>query len=1540
MEKKLIILAMAAGAMLGAYGKTFSLDLRSAGNGSARPRLAAAAQPRDDGTLRAFDLDAGVADVGAVAVGDELTFTLFDDVSLTLALREKMPSPLGGDAFIAEVAGYDGIMSAVVLRTSDGLTIDVQEFRSRKCYKVLSSHDGVKVRELEAKAGMCGGDSLRPSASADVKPSPRLQSSPSGQGDSCVDILVAYDKNAAAWAKSQGGGLTNFAQTAVQKMNYALSNTGLAEKFQFRLVGVVAVSASTNSLPAALNAATYGFSGWERIVARRDEVGADIVTVLIDTGSAYGTTGMGWSLRDEEYEWFSDYACNVCSIRAVAVSHTMTHEVGHNMGCGHSDIQESDPGPQLYAYSAGYYFSAVGEDYHTIMAYGTEGPGGAEVPYFSSPEHFYQGVAVGDADHDNTRTLASTFAEISKLRTATGEKPIEEEDEPVALGEFFGLEWTTSRSRPWTNYKTGFWFDSWHQEQNAYLWSGEFRQIRDDMPNYPDWDYPAPDMGVTWAETEVSGPTFISFLYSKYSGVRSPFTISVDGVDVFSTMESMNEGEPVWQGVEVPEGDHRVRLTFTAKDWFCGNATFNGIMLFDVRMDDPVFRPVVTPASTEDEGTATTFNRSLMVTITNGVPGSAIYYTLDGLFPDGLEEREFTYDIFRKLSLCSKYSEPFLITNSALIRAIAVMPDGSLTIPTSALFLERHAIEPGEWTADADGAVVAAGKNGNMIIAFRTASNNVGIVEEFENLVAVAESREFLDWARSNDVYLVRYADNAFEKRTAASYYNMVNASIRHKANSLVCANAWAPFDATFYLEWENDYPEFPYSSAYSGTASELIALLEGHLQTRPTVFFDATGGEVDEEERKLSPDSAVGALPTPSREKYKFLGWFTEVDGGAKVTARTKVTEDVTFYAHWEYDGSAMVTAAVAEGQEALGRVTGGNAMYRPGAKVALKATANKGAAFVGWFTNDVLVAATPSYSYVAGGVDDVAFEARFVEQGDDRLSVEGFARSLELKKDVSPLALGDCFVVDSVSVVTSLSISGLPSGVKYDAKTRTFSGAPTKAGAFYVTCTAKNGNGYQHSFTAVWTVGEVMADEDLAGIGGGALAQLDELVTGHGYELHGFSAATAVSGLPAGLKFDKKTGVIAGTPTKPGKATVTLTGANKAKTVRNVVVADGGMYALTLKTASHGGGGAAGTASGGGVYAVGKKVTLKATPAKGSVFVGWEDGSGSVLSQSASYAYVTTDGYVTLTAVFATVAEDAASIALSIDGATCLPEEVPSRTNWCGVAVGWPVEVDALSLPTVKAAGLPSGVKLVQDKATGAYSLSGAPTAASKADKATGLLKPSRVKLTVTTAGKSSKTYEFDWTILPLPDWAVGTFDGAMYEEVEGSTGGIIGLVQGMTVAANGKISGKLVEGAHTWTLSAPAFAAYYEASGAFVTAVVGKSGKEAFTNILVVSSMEIGDGVRGAAGMVSDGVRVVAFQNLWKTEPWKTTAKPFAKAPALAVGEVSLKFAASGAIPLGNDAYMACLYFPPNAKKGFGGHAAAVPLRWDGAAFSLAE
>ena len=122
--------------------------------------------------------------------------------------------------------------------------------------------------------------------------------------------------------------------------------------------------------------------------------------------------------------------------------------------------------------------------------------------------------------------------------------------------------------------------------------------------------------------------------------------------------------------------------------------------------------------------------------------------------------------------------------------------------------------------------------------------------------------------------------------------------------------------------------------------------------------------------------------------------------------------------------------------------------------------------------------------------------------------------------------------------------------------------------------------------------------------------------------------------------------------------------------------------------------------------------------------------------------------------------------------------------RTNvWCGVYLEWPVAADALSLPTVKVSGLPAGLKFAAKPVTSkigtgkaavlvtsvpANTIYGAPTAASKTktDKKTGVttVTPSAVKVTVTTAGKSSQTYQIDTIVDPLPAWAQGTFSGGM--------------------------------------------------------------------------------------------------------------------------------------------------------------------------------
>ena len=314
-------------------------------------------------------------------------------------------------------------------------------------------------------------------------------------------------------------------------------------------------------------------------------------------------------------------------------------------------------------------------------------------------------------------------------------------------------------------------------------------------------------------------------------------------------------------------------------------------------------------------------------------------------------------------------------------------------------------------------------------------------------------------------------------------------------------------------------------------------------------------------------------------------------------------------------------------------------------------------------------------------------------------------------------------------------------------------------------------------------------------------------------------------------------------------------------------------------------------GKVTGAGRYAPGKKVTLKATANKGFAFSGFFDAEGNLLDEtrSASLSFEIGDADVPLTARFVTVDADKESITLKLamsaeaEAFGLSTNEIVSITNFCGVAMNWPVVSGGLSETKVKVAGLPSGLKFTDKPITSkigsgktavtvtnvpANTIYGAPTAASKTDK-NGSVTPSKVVFTVTTAGKSTQTFAINLYIDPLPDWAVGTFDGATYagDSVEAS-----GLVQAFTVAVNGKISGKLLRADGTWTLAADSFASYDAENDAYLATVIGKNGKLLETNEVTVAA-----GTRDACpyrcGVVSGRTAAepsifwTAYQNLWK-------------------------------------------------------------------------
>lgn len=65
-------------------------------------------------------------------------------------------------------------------------------------------------------------------------------------------------------------------------------------------------------------------------------------------------------------------------------------------------------------------------------------------------------------------------------------------------------------------------------------------------------------------------------------------------------------------------------------------------------------------------------------------------------------------------------------------------------------------------------------------------------------------------------------------------------------------------------------------------------------------VTWDANGGTAGREASVIRYGMPVHILPPPQREGFRFDGWYTAAADGERVSRRTVITQDVTFYAHW----------------------------------------------------------------------------------------------------------------------------------------------------------------------------------------------------------------------------------------------------------------------------------------------------------------------------------------------------------------------------------------------------------------------------------------------------------------------------------------------------------------------------------------------------------------------------------------------------------------------------------------------------------------
>ena len=144
------------------------------------------------------------------------------------------------------------------------------------------------------------------------------------------------------------------------------------------------------------------------------------------------------------------------------------------------------------------------------------------------------------------------------------------------------------------------------------------------------------------------------------------------------------------------------------------------------------------------------------------------------------------------------------------------------------------------------------------------------------------------------------------------------------------------------------------------------------------------------------------------------------------------------------------MPTLSIAlEGDTEKCKVKGAGA-YLVGKKVSLSATAPKGTAFVGWFANGApwpneSDCKKTSLAYTMGK-EDVSLVAKFEKEkmsvGCVGLSDGSFTAGVAGSPEGIPLE------IETQSGVKSVKVEKLPAGMKYDAKKKVITGAPTKAG------------------------------------------------------------------------------------------------------------------------------------------------------------------------------------------------------------------------------------------------------------------------------------------------------------------------------------------------------------------------------------------------------------------------------------------------------------------------------------------------------------
>lgn len=231
-------------------------------------------------------------------------------------------------------------------------------------------------------------------------------------GTNLLDVVFVFTPAAEAGAGGRSG-MQALLSLAIDEANAAFAQSGVGLTIRSACRTRVDYVESGDLARDLDRLGKSGDGALDEVHGLRDAYAGDAVCLITESEDSNLYAGMAQQLRSTDAAALAR-GFLVCLRPYLVGNYTLPHELGHTLGCNHD--RDNSGGSGLHSWSYGNRFTVEGQLYRTIMAYRP----GIQVPYFSSPEAFFRGIATGVAAGagaaDNVRTLNLTRSLLAGVR--------------------------------------------------------------------------------------------------------------------------------------------------------------------------------------------------------------------------------------------------------------------------------------------------------------------------------------------------------------------------------------------------------------------------------------------------------------------------------------------------------------------------------------------------------------------------------------------------------------------------------------------------------------------------------------------------------------------------------------------------------------------------------------------------------------------------------------------------------------------------------------------------------------------------------------------------------------------------------------------------------------------------------------------------------------------------------------------------------------------------------------------------------------------